>query len=554
MSATNALAIVENDAKKTIHNLSLHTRRARWARIDVLPFAVVYVIPLAVYFSYDTTNDATRFPRLVALCCEGLLLLVHILVFLMQQWSRSIQCWVGYYSVSSIESATHVLAVPFEHSGTAAICPILAKKSPTDGTTQYSFGYQRLVYRYFDKLSKSSPPSSTAQSTISIPKSTPKSTPKPENLKNGFTRLEYPISNLLATYQTTKGISSSTYKVSQIYFGRNVIELPIPPFLELFAEHLLAPFFVFQVFCVALWMLDEYWYYALFTLGMLLMFESTVCYTRVISMKNLRGQARPLQPVYVYRDQQWSKQPIDSRTLVPGDIVSLTVSSSTNSPNEENGNGGSMSGKTIPCDALLLSGSAVVNEAMLTGESVPLLKEAMVSGSKMEQLRFTDGTDKQHQKHVVYCGTQILKLEETIVPPNTGQSGEGGGKSRIPSPPDHGAVAYVLRTGFGTTQGELMRTILFATERVGVGDSETLLLLLIMLIFAIMASGYVLHEGLKDPAASRWKLFLHCTMICTSVVPPELPMELSLAVTNSLNALRDRMIYCKWGLHVVVVG
>jgi hypothetical protein len=33
-----------------------------------------------------------------------------------------------------------------------------------------------------------------------------------------------------------------------------------------------------------------------------------------------------------------------------------------------------------------------------------------------------------------------------------------------------------------------------------------------------------------------------------------LPMELSLAVTNSLNALRDRMIYCKWGLHVVVVG
>jgi cation-transporting ATPase 13A1 len=63
-----------------------------------------------------------------------------------------------------------------------------------------------------------------------------------------------------------------------------------------------------------------------------------------------------------------------------------------------------------------------------------------------------------------------------------------------------------------------------------------------------------LHEGLKDPAASRWKLFLHCTMICTSVVPPELPMELSLAVTNSLNALRDRMIYCKWGLHVVVVG
>jgi manganese-transporting P-type ATPase len=72
----------------------------------------------------------------------------------------------------------------------------------------------------------------------------------------------------LSTFNTptgkakTIGIANEDIKKFTILYGKNEFDIPIPSFQALFAEHAVAPFFVFQIFCVALWCLDEYWYYS----------------------------------------------------------------------------------------------------------------------------------------------------------------------------------------------------------------------------------------------------------------------------------------------------
>lgn len=124
----------------------------------------------------------------------------------------------------------------------------MKSQSTSNSVPEYSFSYQRDTY----VLSSKDPVT--------------------------FERLPYPSDSRppLGDYKASGGILSKDVPLLTALFGKNEFDIPIPSFAVLFGEHATAPFFVFQIFCVGLWVLDEYWYYSLFTLFMLVVFECTV--------------------------------------------------------------------------------------------------------------------------------------------------------------------------------------------------------------------------------------------------------------------------------------
>lgn len=176
--------------------------------------------------------------------------------------------------------------------------------------------------------------------------------------------------------------------------------------------------------------------------------------------------------------------------LVPGDVVSV------GRPHPDH---------SIPADLLLLSGSVIVNEAMLSGESTPLLKESIELLDPTLKLSIDDGG--AHKNSVLFSGTKSLQVTtsshstvSTVTSNGTPQNSRPVSPLKIPqytlpTTPDGGALCTVLRTSFGTSQGQLVRTMIFSTDRVSANNLESFLFIGFLLIFAIAASWYVWVNG-----------------------------------------------------------
>jgi cation-transporting ATPase 13A1 len=108
----------------------------------------------------------------------------------------------------------------------------------------------------------------------------------------------------------------------------------------------------------------------------------------------------------------------------------------------------------------------------------------------------------EHRAHVLFSGTSVMQID-----------GSKSATRRALKAPDGGCVCVCLRTGFASSQGTLVRMIEFSSEQVMGSTKESITLLLILLMFAIVASSYVLYNGLHDGKRTQYQLVIRCVLI-----------------------------------------
>ena len=508
--------------------------RRIYERLDVYPFIIIQSLLIIIY-SNSSINSLVRGVIFGTVC------LSQGLAFFCKFWSENLMAKICYLPVDSIEKATYakvdIISDKFKMNNRTQICQI------TRENNIIKMELEKILYVY-------------------------------DLEKKEFYRPKLKIlkEKKVGEFLNVEPIKFEEVKQLRAKFGENRMKFPIPSFFSLYKEHIVAPFFVFQLFCILLWVFDDYGLHSFISLVMLCVFEVTVVGQRIFNLATLRNMRVPPHYIFVYRNNIWKKIP--SSELLPGDIVSVVDGASVMSIKEEEDQDtkGNMVLKIlkklklmkkhaderkakmsknpesakkkhkdkdtspVTCDMLLLSGSIIVNESMLTGESVPQIKDSV---TKMDYLKdLILDTKLKHKNSIIFAGTKVVKSERN-------EEHEPLPKNVTTAPPDKGSICLVIKTGFSTSQGKLLRTVLDSGERnKGDDTKEAFIFIGVLLVIALIASYYVLKKGLQREGTLTYKLLLRCIIIITSVVPAELPIELTLTINNSLFFLQSKRIVC----------
>lgn len=256
-----------------------------------------------------------------------------------------------------------------------------------------------------------------------------------------------------------------------------------------------------------LWSLDTYYYYA-FAIFVI----TTVSITAEIretrrNLLNTRQMALYNCQVSALRFSLTGNGlvSVPSSSLVPGDVIEIASDSKA------------------PCDCVLLSGSCIVNEAMLTGESIPVMKLALPYTHDVYN-------PDEDRRYTVYSGTEVIQARCAV-------------NSKV--------CALVVRTGFASVKGSLVRYILCPKQSKFKFYSDSYKYIAVMFCMSFIGMWVQLANSQDVPTVALVK---KCLDLVTITVPPALPACLSIGSSFALSRLRNKDIFCISPQKVNVAG
>ncbi|XP_012635715.1 polyamine-transporting ATPase 13A3 isoform X1 [Microcebus murinus] len=303
------------------------------------------------------------------------------------------------------------------------------------------------------------------------------------------------------------GLTKGMHAYRKLLYGVNEITVKVPSVFKLLIKEVLNPFYIFQLFSVILWCTDEYYYYALAIVIMSIV-------SIVSSLYSIRKQyvmlhdmvaAHSTVRVSVCRVNEEIEE-IFSTDLVPGDIMVIPLN-----------------GTIMPCDAVLINGTCIVNESMLTGESVPVTKTNLPNPSvDIKGMGDELYNPETHKRHTLFCGTTVIQTRFY-----TGEL----------------VKAVVVRTGFSTSKGQLVRSILYPKPTDFKLYRDAYLFLLCLVAVAGIGFVYTIINSILNEVEVG-VIIIESLDIITITVPPALPAAMTAGIVYAQRRLKKIGIFC----------
>ncbi|XP_037950937.1 probable cation-transporting ATPase 13A3 isoform X2 [Teleopsis dalmanni] len=305
--------------------------------------------------------------------------------------------------------------------------------------------------------------------------------------------------NMTSVYfHQQKGLSAQEQNSRRIVYGVNEISVPYKDIKTLLFLEVLNPFYVFQIFSVILWFTYDYFYYACVIVLMSVFGISMSIMQMKKNQDRLRETVQNTGTALVV-SQTGVVTDLPTQSLVPGDIIEIPTA-----------------GCTMQCDAVLLSGNCILDESMLTGESVPVTKTPLPVKRGMMYDK------KEHARHTLFCGTKVIQTRYI-------------GSEKV--------LAIVINTGNITAKGGLIRSILYPPPVDYRFEQDSYKFIECLALIALIGFIYTLISKIMreiDPV----KIAVESLDLITIVVPPALPAAMTVGRYYAQKRLEAKSIFC----------